>query len=1300
MFSKKYGVATLSFLSSNKKIYGVEALPDINKYRKSYSLQIQVVSPFKSASVDYDLEVSVNSRHKAVAYDIHASGVRNMTADSKLGGFMIESAAKRERVGTILTDVSAQRPDKLVAHLLDAVDALHNTQAKQATIQTIQTVSRISGYVGDIVASQLSRYVDERDAEILWYTHHLKKEGYFDTISIESDATNEYRPSEYKIDIVTNDSAMRLVRIIKGDSFTGMMEAVAHERMIHSQMIADNLASVFNRMLDAILEESSPFQSGGIPAYMPELFTANRMNYMRDSSMLKHQEQVDRRHLLEWLQLHEPDMFDRVVLSVDSRYAETDWGLKPRTVESTWWTSDFTYASYRVPEFDARYTEADLFNRSADMVLKYSRGEYAADYDRFVRHNVERWSVEPDFHLADLVLFGGEGVMISDPHLFSRSLDNEATLQFDFTHGVHNMEYGSTLDAGFTHAEHTHWRDATMVKDADEFTYAAMTDAVISEFSTFTGTGIPAYLPEIHWGVKLSPDAITTIEDYTDFTYSSMQDAVIDATTQADKLRLELTTQLDATEFASRYQMHSTANTEYHLGYRDDIFDAYAIEISTDGRRVDEFDSQIESTTDVNRVTTFDSLTLREDQYGSRVRFEFETSVPQMHVHQLVPREFDATNETIDSTTGNVSQWSADIIDTTLSDMSYLGNFAYIDDITDTYKVQEHLTELSLLQEVRRIDDRNFGVMAGFTDAIDNGLLVYMHELDGGTRHKQIDALLELTTPVNRSDLWSAYVSSIDMSIRSNNGIASFAHEIEYATRFNDRGVAVQPDMHLGVHDMTYEAINDEHFDLFGHDMTYESTMVSDPHVFDRRIFERPSTVEEVDLFNRRVRIVDSDVIYDTPTGVRINEQYAQGVLHDWGKFVPRTFETTREQTSTGYRSDEWLTDISVMSIGDKFTTFESHITDEYLGTRYAEYASNLIIDQMSTRVNEHEIGTMADMTEGIDSGTIVYLHEGDVADMRQDNNFIEIIEYVDSIRNSTGYGAEVITTTQSFKVDEWRASIADFRPTTLRIDDYIADVADASIFERVTTWERVELTEGQGTARVDEWVAEISESQLSELDKDLDAVLQLMQLSQRDDNYSATILDALKFDRRSVWDSSILSTQKSNRVDVFDTSVSELFNASIDREWYTGIESSTLSKRSDEWLTDLDEYVQTKRSDEWRVYFDEFEDTHRVNEWDTELNRFTDFHRVDEWLTLVDIFENVNRVDSFTTELITTQLTERASYKPVYFDEFIKVKRQDEWDATIEQFTDVFGPDDREYTWLWHSTPYAWSKWNWYKTK
>lgn len=76
-------------------------------------------------------------------------------------------------------------------------------------------------------------------------------------------------------------------------------------------------------------------------------------------------------------------------------------------------------------------------------------------------------------------------------------------------------------------------------------------------------------------------------------------------------------------------------------------------------------------------------------------------------------------------------------------------------------------------------------------------------------------------------------------------------------------------------------------------------------------------------------------------------------------------------------------------------------------------------------------------------------------------------------------------------------------------------------------------------------------------------------------------------------------------------------------------------------------------------------------------------------------------QIDTYISELLQTQeFTRDRTINSSFVMEIVNSQRDVVYNTVIEEFTDAFGPEPKEYTWLWHSRPQWWSSWNWRVTK
>jgi hypothetical protein len=103
---------------------------------------------------------------------------------------------------------------------------------------------------------------------------------------------------------------------------------------------------------------------------------------------------------------------------------------------------------------------------------------------------------------------------------------------------------------------------------------------------------------------------------------------------------------------------------------------------------------------------------------------------------------------------------------------------------------------------------------------------------------------------------------------------------------------------------------------------------------------------------------------------------------------------------------------------------------------------------------------------------------------------------------------------------------------------------------------------------------------------------------------------------------------------------------------------------------------------DTFEIIVDEYANFERIDEFKSDIQEILAFHRLDEMEVHLDVFDEFTRIEKLAT-----------------IDEYHTFERNKVLSALSEEI--LWGLyDDRSYIWLWHSRPYWWYTWNWYKTK
>ncbi len=218
-------------------------------------------------------------------------------------------------------------------------------------------------------------------------------------------------------------------------------------------------------------------------------------------------------------------------------------------------------------------------------------------------------------------------------------------------------------------------------------------------------------------------------------------------------------------------------------------------------------------------------------------------------------------------------------------------------------------------------------------------------------------------------------------------------------------------------------------------------------------------------------------------------------------------------------------------------------------------------------------------------------------------------------------------------------------------------------------------------------------------------------------DTYSASLGEVQGSVRPDEYQSSLDETSGTNRVDTYRTDVADWAGGRRDDLWSTSIENLNAALRSDEWLTLVDTSTLADRLYEViRTELIDFDLGEIDREFDTAGESIYWFTRIEveagapetvTWSTRSDTVETaIEMTDVFGRQEVEgsapydTSIFTRPNVVDVKLEETVKAIRDMLYNATIEESDGFFGPDDREYTWLWHSRPNWWSSWNWKKTK
>lgn len=150
-------------------------------------------------------------------------------------------------------------------------------------------------------------------------------------------------------------------------------------------------------------------------------------------------------------------------------------------------------------------------------------------------------------------------------------------------------------------------------------------------------------------------------------------------------------------------------------------------------------------------------------------------------------------------------------------------------------------------------------------------------------------------------------------------------------------------------------------------------------------------------------------------------------------------------------------------------------------------------------------------------------------------------------------------------------------------------------------------------------------------------------------------------------------------------------------------IDSSLFDRANNELISTIPDYDTALRDMNNESVIDVYTDWERVHsEYVTSLVDNLQGYRKNEVDIVTMEFENSKMAtDTYLSELVVPwEFTRDRVINSSFVLETINSQRDVVYNTIIEEFNDAFGPDPKEYTWLWHSRPNWWSSWNWRVTK
>ena len=1242
MNKKSYSIATPSF-NNSEKTHQLRAILTEHQ-TKVYSLTLNVVSPFVDNPKDYPMKVSPSVRLKGIVDDeVHKVASRIKTVESVLSKYYLGSGVKER----------------------GAVVQYSHLEEFQGYIE----------HVAEVLNSQGFNYSYNKKVDL-----------------IDNSAFDRIVP-EYSLSILEDDAALKILRVLNGTQYIENLKSIQRKKAYESSVLASTEEfSLIKLIYDANMDASVAFNSPGRITYLPELIQASRILESPEVSLIDYDladflflpfesrlidiefhRRIEKEHHFATVfndydvalkpTVHESNMrhdyfelADRVKLVRDVLFYETEAGIRTKSlygIHDIQLLPDYDYAIHNMTRYGIFDDGYDYANHNMTRVSIYDEG-----YD-YASHNMTRESKFDD------------GYDYFNHNMYRDSTDGDGYDYFN-----HNMTRDSSSDDGFELVRHNMTRESSSDDGFDIFYRMKEVEGKFEEYTDANMPQIHVYLPEIDW-------------------FERRQDKVAIYTghsTEVSRQDLFESTLSEQFSYFSRIDKEGIGELLQDSRRVDEILSI--LDAHTESRRVDEILTSVDYVTDVSRVDTWgtnDSY-LQETQRVDVIETDLATDDL---FHRVQWRDVYLDNITESNEKENE-------VFVSLISEDYLGTKDSTYDIR-VVLFQDFIYDSSG-KDIRIDEFQNFNL----TEVI----------WDGGQYVESIE------TDSTGTDV---YISEFDMFDRTDYEFSTsqivFEKMSSSTVYFDSTSIEI---------DLSSKVVKEFY------------TNLSSYRLFDRVLREVDTQLVTYDLFERLD--VFQTLIYEMDYSIR-RDIFDAGVLQFNDFSIDRVFDSLVNSIDTSHIERIWstdvVTDVLLAKIEGEYITYIQELLDF---RRQNEYLMDVIED-----VSSSTIAKKAEIIEYFEfERDMVY--DMDITDEapvdRIEPEPVEyetlIVELDDALRLSiwNTFLDEIVDSTSEIRevylpefdlglrIDEWSSEIIEEQITS-RVDTFISGlewyedfirldsrITDLVIFEDFTRRDSFEtmLSQQDVSWRNDTFDMDINIFQLSLRDILMEGKIESHQFAYADD-----VVDALiHYEQWAHFDptyTSLLITEQPSDIvnDPYETEIitSEDFTKFIDYVADIQLLEDFLMVQDN--LAEIIEFQDFLLDNTYDVYDSEFDDFESII---LEASVDEGFHLFDRTVVEADVEDNLHwftrilrdiqidsNIDWFNRTIVSAIIEDIDWYTRTEVD--VKLVETDVfakediiYDASMEEFDDFIGPDYKDYTWLWHSRPYWWLKWNWTKTK
>jgi hypothetical protein len=1239
MKQKSYGIATPSFISSNKG-YSVRAfLHDLKT--KVYGLRLNVVTPFLNNEKDYPVKLSASSRLPGIVdEDVSKVAERIRTVDTVLSKFAV-GLLERDEKGAIIDEfLSVYRPDTWLSLITESKIFSLDKTLDTDIIASIDFTEKEINFIIDIIKSEPAAVRDEWSIEILEnYKSIISKEF---TVNLNPSFVATGEQSEYSADVLEDEQALKLIKLIHGSNYVDYIKSELKHKELQVKFLKEETAKIVIKVIEGRFEEFSEFEGIGFPTYLPELITAFR-NREEVSALFEDYTMVDflfspiesRMFDIEFYNRKQDIMPDGVMFN------DYDFGVHNMTYESNGFHQHFDLADRAVEVLEGRFyfTEEGMRQKYLKPVDEV---RFLPEIDESVRvqleltvtnleydHAIKPTVVDVDFlYHYDLAYRIQDkmstGKLDDEFELVEHNMSYDGTFDHGYDTGVHNMQYESQFYEWFDHGVQA-MNEGRFYEWYELATGGKTVQAKFEEFDDFVGIGWDTYLPHLEFASRSVEQVSSPLDDFANVNRLDLYESrEFEGFSQFNRNDEWFGTYYEGTD-SSRLNTFGTFIDEFGLDTRLNTFETSINEFHNLDR-IDTFRSEITlldesfrdnewnaaqniiQTVSSDRVSTFDMEQIIEQiETVNRNRYTDKMmDIIGAFDFTLIKETYAGTVETIDIAS-IIDEFGMEIIS---SVESTLVNNPYIVDIQEAFD----FTLRTMVKEGRFLE---------FTDFYSNGRPVYMHESDA--------------FGLVKDDYEARYVD-IDESIRPD------VFDMQYIEQF------------------TLDLVKNDYYAFEGYTEMNEFTGIRP--TFDSMFVLESDVARRVDLFEfRNIELFDFflDVSTFDLTLQEIDSSYVRDVF-DMRIIVEQLGEVIRPILD----SRQLLLD----EVHQRLNTWSMEIdTTQQSIEKDIFYASDIAtIDRMLGLRNEVDV-SIFELTE-IDRTANLYGYGTDISHFVETQerltDYATSIEELQTVEGRINLRDMVLEEFDDFRMGAYDTSLAEFDLFNIS-REYGMDISQFDSFSKDNLFEDALLADFQMVGRSNEFELDITETTSAlygSREKSVE-ILELQQVSVLDE-FSASISELLN----------------ANREDTFISLITSMFDSRRQDDFVTYIYQDVMASRIDEFVANqFDESAHARRVDEFITSVQSFQDSYRVDEFVTDISTFMNVRRSDEILTEIETLQDVTLGNDYTGIILESVLTDKKSDFETSINESQLSRRDDTWYTDIDSFLGVTRQSVKEGT-------------------